>query len=893
MKRAPKPAETTLQDAEDDGEDDIAVIHKVHKQGKRADKDTPGAAKKKALHKDRIAKTGSKLSSVVASAAAEADQTATEHLPSSAVPAENTNTVSPSIDTIHPPAQAAVSTAVSNLSREELHMPLQSNLPSPALESDQHNPRPKLSAQDSQPNDSTDEQHQQQSQGSGTRLDAPDSDDLLAERNSQPKHDLQQPPVASNVVTDSAVTSSSTAPVSTRDECMIAGSEQVLSTLPPSDVVLSESSHQNAVHEESHGDQLQAPACSSSSHGENVTFDKTEPVDSSALSPIPEITGHQSAEAIPAPVAPSADSPILVAVGDFPSISETHVDPPICHIADEHPSSPGSANILLQALQPCKQESDTTSIHEEDHTPASSAPSPGHAMIHTHDGEQLASAVTDVTNAHECDHALAVAASRQDAPHAESQLVAPVAMGASQGSVSTANQDGAVAHHCQTEAVGESLPIASQASQENERPLRRTLTGKMIPLRNVRNTDDMKDSVAMPTLAPAFTARQYLPASSLFSTTFYGSWQPLVQTHAPAPFSLSASLLVEKQRQAPAASVEQQSTTQWLGNVLWNAGKMAVNKAVEITATPVHFIQNVRHAESTLSDAVPLSDTGSVGEPTGNEDTGGEHDFELLARGQYRLREFTSEEEHFITFVGKLAKHSVYPAECASCSALFLAFSDDQARPRWCTFTGRYYCAQCHVGERSVIPSRVMNNWDFALYEVSVAAARFIRDSYADALLSRLPLMTQLRTCPPQLRVVHDLRLQLVRIRRYVLSCGQSVPLAQSLVAAFARRKHLLVDESAYSMADLVQIRDGELQTELSQHLTACLDHVRSCARCSQAGYVCKVCQSPAVIFPYEVYTVQRCLTCRAYLHKTCFGLGEVCAVCAERDVRSSSTSTV
>jgi len=37
---------------------------------------------------------------------------------------------------------------------------------------------------------------------------------------------------------------------------------------------------------------------------------------------------------------------------------------------------------------------------------------------------------------------------------------------------------------------------------------------------------------------------------------------------------------------------------------------------------------------------------------------------------------------------------------------------------RYCDYLGRYFCDGCHGGLESVIPARVLNNWDFARYPV-------------------------------------------------------------------------------------------------------------------------------------------------------------------------------
>lgn len=39
-------------------------------------------------------------------------------------------------------------------------------------------------------------------------------------------------------------------------------------------------------------------------------------------------------------------------------------------------------------------------------------------------------------------------------------------------------------------------------------------------------------------------------------------------------------------------------------------------------------------------------------------------------------------------------------------------------RARLCEFSGQYYCDSCHRGDTSIIPSRMVHNWDLNQREV-------------------------------------------------------------------------------------------------------------------------------------------------------------------------------
>lgn len=45
------------------------------------------------------------------------------------------------------------------------------------------------------------------------------------------------------------------------------------------------------------------------------------------------------------------------------------------------------------------------------------------------------------------------------------------------------------------------------------------------------------------------------------------------------------------------------------------------------------------------------------------------------------------------------------------------------ARPKLCAFSGLYYCDSCHHDEETVIPSRLIHNWDLTKRGVSPGLA--------------------------------------------------------------------------------------------------------------------------------------------------------------------------
>ena len=47
-------------------------------------------------------------------------------------------------------------------------------------------------------------------------------------------------------------------------------------------------------------------------------------------------------------------------------------------------------------------------------------------------------------------------------------------------------------------------------------------------------------------------------------------------------------------------------------------------------------------------------------------------------------------------------------------------------QPLLCEYSGHYFCSECHWGSLSLIPSRVVLNWDFQEYPVSKGSKQYL-----------------------------------------------------------------------------------------------------------------------------------------------------------------------
>lgn len=220
-----------------------------------------------------------------------------------------------------------------------------------------------------------------------------------------------------------------------------------------------------------------------------------------------------------------------------------------------------------------------------------------------------------------------------------------------------------------------------------------------------------------------------------------------------------------------------------------------------------------------------------------------------------------------LTRIGNEYGYNEQDYKCYSCRRpIGLAFG----KSRVCYFDGHHYCSECHLDERSTIPSRVLCNWDFNRYPISKRNQHFL------SLISNEP-MFELKTVAPflyktcsDLREIEGLRCQAFFIRSYCFTCVQDT-ISFELTKLVWPREHLIKQIDLYSLEDLIQIRSGALKQVLKNVITFGRQHVLSCILCCQKGFICELCKSSQIIYPFDTESVHRCNSCQSIYHKSCF----------------------
>lgn len=104
--------------------------------------------------------------------------------------------------------------------------------------------------------------------------------------------------------------------------------------------------------------------------------------------------------------------------------------------------------------------------------------------------------------------------------------------------------------------------------------------------------------------------------------------------------------------------------------------------------------------------------------------------------------------------------------------------------------------------------------------------------------------------------VMQSLRIQLNFIRAYLFTCSESIidKMKKSVLAKDYLYEHI----HRYSIADLSQIQKGQLSTLLQNCVAFGAEHILDCRLCSQKGFICEICNSSKVLYPFHIKTTYR-----------------------------------
>nr|XP_045015756.1 pleckstrin homology domain-containing family M member 1 [Jaculus jaculus]XP_045015757.1 pleckstrin homology domain-containing family M member 1 [Jaculus jaculus] len=216
---------------------------------------------------------------------------------------------------------------------------------------------------------------------------------------------------------------------------------------------------------------------------------------------------------------------------------------------------------------------------------------------------------------------------------------------------------------------------------------------------------------------------------------------------------------------------------------------------------------------------------------------------------------------------------------CAGCSRQ-IGFSF--VRPKLCAFSGLYYCDICHQDDASVIPARIIHNWDLTKRPVCRQALKFLAQIRAQPLINLQLVNASLYEHVERVQLIGRSREQLKLLGDYLSLCRSGA--LKELSKRLGHRNYLLESPYKFSVADLQQIAEGMYEGFLKTLIEFASQHVYHCDLCTQRGFICQICHHHDIIFPFEFDTTVRCAECKTVFHQSCqAAMKKGCPRCARR----------
>ncbi|KAL0963947.1 hypothetical protein UPYG_G00315670 [Umbra pygmaea] len=244
----------------------------------------------------------------------------------------------------------------------------------------------------------------------------------------------------------------------------------------------------------------------------------------------------------------------------------------------------------------------------------------------------------------------------------------------------------------------------------------------------------------------------------------------------------------------------------------------------------------------------------------------------------------------FLSILTCLAVEKGLTTQSFRCAGCQKPVGLSRGKAKVCCYSGWYYCQSCHQDNLFLIPARLLHNWDTNRHKVSKQAKEFLEFVYEEPLLDVQQLNPCLYEHCEALAAVLRLRQQLQSLRAYLFSCCAAV--AEDLRRRIFPREYLLQHVHLYSLSDLQQVIDGKLAPFLFKVIKFASAHVFSCSQCREKGFICELCQTGQVIYPFQESSAKRCDVCGAVFHTECRQKAQPCPRCVRRELHHKTPSS-
>ncbi|KAJ1525302.1 hypothetical protein ONE63_010124 [Megalurothrips usitatus] len=225
---------------------------------------------------------------------------------------------------------------------------------------------------------------------------------------------------------------------------------------------------------------------------------------------------------------------------------------------------------------------------------------------------------------------------------------------------------------------------------------------------------------------------------------------------------------------------------------------------------------------------------------------------------------------------------------CYECKTL-ICQKGGWCEPRRCDYDGRYYCSNCHWDYASIIPARVVHNWDFVERKVCCDCFNFLRLMLDRPVINLDVLNPQLFQFVLDLVAIKKLRSQILLVKQYLIRCPSGLKEKNRKGLVWSLSSQLTENPSVlFSLQDLINIHNNTFIPVLQEAVDISANHIRNCLVCKQKGYYCELCpprkkheeegaehqkqRRDVILFAFDDdKLVFVCSKCSAVFHRECW----------------------
>jgi len=217
---------------------------------------------------------------------------------------------------------------------------------------------------------------------------------------------------------------------------------------------------------------------------------------------------------------------------------------------------------------------------------------------------------------------------------------------------------------------------------------------------------------------------------------------------------------------------------------------------------------------------------------------------------------------------------------CAGCDVTLASGVFSQVR--YCEYTGKFFCKNCHEKKKFLIPARILQNWDTKYYSICNFADDFLRSIFHDPMFDIGVVNPGLYKQVIEFKTIKILRHQLFFMRDFIMTCRDR----DVLLGYVGTRLHLINHVDLYSLSDFVGVTTGALLDEIRTLSEKYITHINGCQLCLAKGSYCEICGDPKAIYPFDIRNTRQCDECHATFHKKCLTDKKQCPKCARRKAK-------